>query len=104
MSRSDTDTPVDLRYMFDPAATRQSFDKDGFYLTGDIAREEGGLYYIEGRAAIDSKRSMSSLVLVYQKLAIEIDRGLTFGSNQVWWLQDLCSEYRRRGPQSSKSI
>ena len=41
--------------MFDPEATRRSFDKDGFYLTGDIAQQKEDLYYIEGRAAIDSE-------------------------------------------------
>jgi hypothetical protein len=90
--------------MFDPEATRRSFNKDGFYLTGDIARQEGGLYYIEGRAAIDSELPISSPVSIYQKLDVEVDRGLTFGSNQVWWLQDLCFGCRRRSPQSSKSI
>jgi malonyl-CoA/methylmalonyl-CoA synthetase len=43
------------RYMFNPGATRQAFDEDGFYKTGDIARQEDSLYYIEGRSAIDSK-------------------------------------------------
>ncbi|KAK5070695.1 hypothetical protein LTR24_010607 [Lithohypha guttulata] len=43
--------------MYEPEATRRAFDKEGFYKTGDIARQEGGLYYIEGRSAIDIIKS-----------------------------------------------
>ena len=41
--------------MYDPEATQQAFDKDGFYKTGDIARKEGDHYFIEGRSSVDSK-------------------------------------------------
>lgn len=53
--RAEPDPLPCHRYMFDPEATRRSFDEDGFYLTGDIAQQKGGLYYIEGRASIDSQ-------------------------------------------------
>jgi malonyl-CoA/methylmalonyl-CoA synthetase len=41
--------------MNDPIATIKSFDQDGFYRTGDIARQEGDVFFIEGRVSIDSK-------------------------------------------------
>ncbi|KAK5056232.1 hypothetical protein LTR84_012785 [Exophiala bonariae] len=48
---------VFMKYMYDPEATRRAFDQDGFYLTGDIARQEGDLYFIEGRSAVDIIKS-----------------------------------------------
>lgn len=43
------------KYIFDEEATRQSFDQQGYYRTGDIARREGKYYWILGRESVDSK-------------------------------------------------
>lgn len=43
------------RYLHDPVATANSFDEEGYFKTGDIARREGPYYFILGRASIDSK-------------------------------------------------
>ena len=62
--------------MYDPEGTRRAFDEEGFYQTGDIARQEGGLYYIEGRSAIDSKLSLFVANLPKQSV-ITVDCSLT---------------------------
>ncbi len=107
VTRGETDSFACHRYMFDPEATRRSFDKDGFYMTGDIAQQKEGLYYIEGRAAIDSELLLFLFPLFFpstRSWPLEIYRSLTFSSNQVGWIQDLCSECRRRSSEPSESI
>ncbi|KAH8701108.1 hypothetical protein BGW36DRAFT_425903 [Talaromyces proteolyticus] len=44
-----------FRYMNDPVAIYASFDQDGFYKTGDIAREKNGVHFIDGRASVDTE-------------------------------------------------
>ena len=63
--------------MYDPEATRRAFDEEGFYKTGDIARQEGGLYYIEGRSAIDSELSP------FVAIRVLFDGGFSSDSSQV---------------------
>jgi acyl-CoA synthetase (AMP-forming)/AMP-acid ligase II len=43
------------RYLFDPEATSNAHDRNGYFKTGDIARREGKYYFILGRASVDSK-------------------------------------------------
>jgi acyl-CoA synthetase (AMP-forming)/AMP-acid ligase II len=43
------------RYLFNPRATADAFDENGYYKTGDIGRREGEYYFIMGRASVDSK-------------------------------------------------
>ena len=43
------------RYLFDPEATANAHDSNGYFKTGDMARREGQYYFILGRAGIDSK-------------------------------------------------
>ncbi len=43
------------RYLFDPVATANAHDADGFFKTGDIARKVGRYYFILGRQSVDSK-------------------------------------------------
>jgi malonyl-CoA/methylmalonyl-CoA synthetase len=52
------------RYMNDPVATYNSFDSEGFYKTGDIGRREGNVYFIEGRASVDSMPIVSLFAFV----------------------------------------
>lgn len=57
------------KYVWDPEATKKAHTKDGFYLTGDIARKEGEYYWIEGRASIDIIKSGG-----YKISALDIER------------------------------
>ncbi|KAL3482700.1 hypothetical protein BJX62DRAFT_231493 [Aspergillus germanicus] len=45
------------KYMNDPEGTRKAFDADGYLKTGDIARQEGQYFYIEGRLSVDIIKS-----------------------------------------------
>lgn len=56
------------RYMNNPDATREAFDKDGFYKTGDIARREGTHYFIEGRSSVDSRLPLFDWILQGESL------------------------------------
>jgi acyl-CoA synthetase (AMP-forming)/AMP-acid ligase II len=47
-----------LRYIGNDEATAASFDDEGWYLSGDIARREGDYYFILGRASVDSQLSL----------------------------------------------
>lgn len=55
--------------MFDEEATRNAFDEDGYYKTGDIARREGDNYFIMGRASVDIIKSGG-----YKISALDIER------------------------------
>lgn len=57
------------RYLFDPEATAQAHDEDGYFKTGDIARREDGYYFIIGRASVDIIKSGG-----YKISAVEIER------------------------------
>ena len=57
------------KYIWDPEATRKAHTKDGYYMTGDIARKEGEYYWIEGRASIDIIKSGG-----YKISALDIER------------------------------
>ncbi|OAG37622.1 hypothetical protein AYO21_08230 [Fonsecaea monophora] len=45
------------RYLFDPVATANAHDADGYFKTGDIARKVGPYYFILGRQSIDIIKS-----------------------------------------------
>lgn len=57
------------KFLFDPEATAASHTADGYYKTGDIAREEGGYYFIMGRASVDIIKSGG-----YKISALDIER------------------------------
>lgn len=42
-----------IRYLFDPTATANAHDTDGYFKTGDIATRHGRHYFIIGRASLD---------------------------------------------------
>jgi len=63
-------TPIMFsKYLFDPEATMAALDEDGYFKTGDIARKEGGYYFILGRASIDIIKSGG-----YKISALDIER------------------------------
>ncbi|CAG8398981.1 unnamed protein product [Penicillium salamii] len=48
---------VDLQYLDDEQRTRETFDDEGYYKTGDLVhRESSGLWIIDGRATVDFVR------------------------------------------------
>ncbi|KAL8865396.1 MAG: hypothetical protein Q9198_009345 [Flavoplaca austrocitrina] len=57
------------RYLFDEEATRNALNKDGYFKTGDIARREGDMYWIQGRANVDIIKSGG-----YKISALDIER------------------------------
>ncbi|KAJ9616417.1 hypothetical protein H2200_000135 [Cladophialophora chaetospira] len=57
------------KYLFDPEATKNALDTDGYFKTGDIARREGKHYFILGRASIDIMKSGG-----YKISALDIER------------------------------
>ena len=59
------------KYLYDPEATAQAHDEEGYYRTGDIARREGKYYYIVGRASLDIIKSGG-----YKISALDIEREL----------------------------
>lgn len=46
-----------IRYLYDPKATAEAHDKDGYFRTGDICRRSGPYYFILGRASLDIIKS-----------------------------------------------
>jgi malonyl-CoA/methylmalonyl-CoA synthetase len=58
-----------IRYVADPEATRDCHDEEGYFKTGDIARIEGGNYFIMGRASVDIIKSGG-----YKISALDIER------------------------------
>lgn len=59
------------KYLYDPEATANAHDEDGYFRTGDIARKEGKYYYIVGRASLDIIKSGG-----YKISALDIEREL----------------------------
>ena len=59
------------KYLFDPIATKNAHNEDGYFMTGDIARREGKYYFILGRASIDIIKSGG-----YKISALDIEREL----------------------------
>jgi len=57
------------KYLFDEEATRKALDKNGYFKTGDIARREGDMYWILGRASVDIIKSGG-----YKISALDIER------------------------------
>lgn len=57
------------RYLFDPKATADSHDADGYFKSGDIVRREGDYYFILGRASIDIIKSGG-----YKISALDVER------------------------------
>ncbi|KAL4804330.1 acetyl-CoA synthetase-like protein [Aspergillus unguis] len=45
------------KYINDPEGTRKAFTADGYFKTGDIARQEGNHFFIEGRSSVDILKS-----------------------------------------------
>jgi malonyl-CoA/methylmalonyl-CoA synthetase len=45
------------KYLHDPIATKHAHDAQGYFKTGDIARQEGDYYFIVGRASVDIIKS-----------------------------------------------
>lgn len=59
------------KYLYDDDATSNSFDADGYFKTGDIARKDGKYYFIVGRASQDIIKSGG-----YKISALDIEREL----------------------------
>lgn len=59
------------RYWRKPEATRDTFDENGWFKTGDIATVIGGYYKILGRASVDIIKSGG-----YKISALDIEREL----------------------------
>lgn len=59
------------KYLYDPDATRNAHDEEGYFKTGDIARREGKYYFITGRASVDIIKSGG-----YKISALDIEREL----------------------------
>ena len=59
------------KYLHDPEATRNAYDANGYFKTGDIARREGKYYFITGRASVDILKSGG-----YKISALDIEREL----------------------------
>ena len=57
------------KYLYDEAATRNALDSEGYFKTGDIAKREGDMYWILGRASIDIIKSGG-----YKISALDIER------------------------------
>lgn len=58
------------RYLLDPEATTTAHDDEGWYRTGDIARQDaGGFWFIVGRASVDIIKSGG-----YKISALDIER------------------------------
>ena len=57
------------KYLYDEHATRSSLDEQGYFKTGDVARREGDMYWILGRASIDIIKSGG-----YKISALDIER------------------------------
>lgn len=60
-----------MKYLYDPEGTANAHDGDGYFMTGDIARREGGYYFVLGRASLDIIKSGG-----YKISALEIEREL----------------------------
>ncbi|KAH8879724.1 acetyl-CoA synthetase-like protein [Thozetella sp. PMI_491] len=64
-----------LRYLQDPKATKEAFDENGFYKTGDIGELHGRYWFIKGRASIDIIKSggykISSLDIEREMLGLD---------------------------------
>lgn len=58
-----------VRYLHDPKSTALAHDEEGYFKTGDIAREQDGNYFILGRASIDIIKSGG-----YKLSALDIER------------------------------
>ncbi|KAF2833668.1 acetyl-CoA synthetase-like protein [Ophiobolus disseminans] len=59
------------KYLNDPEATANAHDSNGYFQTGDIARREGGYFFILGRASLDIIKSGG-----YKISALDIEREL----------------------------
>ncbi|KAJ5092904.1 hypothetical protein N7456_008765 [Penicillium angulare] len=57
------------KYLNDEKATTEAHDKDGYFRSGDIARQEGDYFFILGRASIDIIKSGG-----YKISALDIER------------------------------
>ncbi len=57
------------KYLFDPEATKQALDEEGYFKTGDIARREGHFFSILGRESVDILKSGG-----YKISALDIER------------------------------
>jgi len=57
------------KYLFDEEATRNAVNSQGYFKTGDIARREGDMYRILGRASVDILKSGG-----YKISALDIER------------------------------
>ncbi|KAK5943762.1 hypothetical protein PMZ80_004771 [Knufia obscura] len=57
------------KYLFDQEATKKALNSDGYFKTGDIARREGDMYWIMGRASVDIIKSGG-----YKISALDIER------------------------------
>lgn len=63
--------PAESRYLFDPTATANAHDADGYFKTGDIATRQGRHYFIVGRASLDIIKSGG-----YKISALDVEREL----------------------------
>lgn len=59
------------KYLYDPEATANAHDADGYFKSGDVARRQGKYYFIVGRASVDVIKSGG-----YKISALDIEREL----------------------------
>ncbi|PGH20071.1 hypothetical protein AJ80_03721 [Polytolypa hystricis UAMH7299] len=93
---------VFLEYWRKPDATRKEFTADGWFKTGDVAKQdESGAYFIQGRASVDIIKSggykISALEVERKMLALEdIQEVAVVGLADEEWGQRVAAVVKQR--------